>query len=91
MTEEERCRQTAQNRLKDALVLYQQERYEATLYMCGYVIEIGIKAEFHRLANTIISSVEDIVFQFLINWSAIALAIVLKQLKLFYSRAFCST
>ena len=58
MTEEERCKQTAQNRLRDALFLFQKERYEATLYMCGYVIELGIKAEFHRIGNISINNEE---------------------------------
>jgi hypothetical protein len=49
MTEEERCRQTAQNRLKDALILFQQERY---------VIELGIKKELHRIGNIAIHNEE---------------------------------
>jgi len=52
MTEEERCKQTAQDRLRDAFALYNAERYSSALYMCGYVIELGVKAEFHKLANT---------------------------------------
>ncbi len=59
MTEEERCKQTALDRLKDAFALYNAERYPAALYMCGYVIEIGIKAEFYRLANITLSSVDN--------------------------------
>ncbi len=59
MNEEQRCRQSAQDRLKDAFALYNAERYSTTLYMCGYVIELGIKAEFHKLANTKLDEVKD--------------------------------
>lgn len=51
----EECKKVALERLRDAIVLFKAERYTATLYMVGYVIEIGIKAEFFRLANKEIS------------------------------------
>ena len=31
-------------RLKDAEVLYQAARYDAAVYMCGYVLELALKA-----------------------------------------------
>jgi len=51
----EECKKVALDRLRDAIVLFKGERYTATLYMVGDVIEIGIKAEFFRLANKEIS------------------------------------
>jgi len=51
----EECKKVALDRLRDAIVLFKAERYTGTLYMAGYVIEIGIKAEFFRLANKRIS------------------------------------
>ncbi|MDM8558998.1 hypothetical protein [Candidatus Parabeggiatoa sp. HSG14] len=51
----EECKKVALDRLKDAIVLFKGERYTATLYMVGYVIEIAIKAEFFRIANKEIS------------------------------------
>jgi len=51
----EECKKVALDRLQDAIILFKGERYTATLYMVGYVIEIGIKAEFFRLANKEIS------------------------------------
>jgi Ulp1 family protease len=38
------------DRFKDAVILYCNERYIASLYMSGYVIEIGIKVELARLS-----------------------------------------
>jgi len=55
----EQCKKVALDRLMDAIVLFNRERYTATLYMVGYVIEIGIKAEFFRLANKEISFDQD--------------------------------
>jgi len=55
MTSKEQSIQDSKNcaldRLKDALALYEKDRYVAVIYMCGYVIELGIKSEFHRLGN----------------------------------------
>jgi len=46
------------DRLEDAVALYEKKRYVASLYMSGYVIEIGIKVEFKRLSNIPFSQVE---------------------------------
>ncbi len=51
----EECKKVALDRLRDAIALFKGERYTGTLYMAGYVIEIGIKAELYRLANKEIS------------------------------------
>ena len=44
-------KKVAVERFVDATVLYQNGRYAASLYLSGYVIEIGAKAEFQRLGN----------------------------------------
>jgi hypothetical protein len=49
------CKEAALDRFKDAFVLYEGKRYLAVLYMSGYVIELGIKSEFHRLKDLDIS------------------------------------
>lgn len=41
----------ALNRLKDAVALYEEGRYLGTIYMAGYVIEIGVRSEFYRLSS----------------------------------------
>lgn len=33
----------AQARLKDAEVLFEAQRYEGAVYLCGYVVELGLK------------------------------------------------
>jgi HEPN domain-containing protein len=50
------CKNAALARLKDAIALLNAGRYMGTLYMVGYVIEIGVKSELFRLAETEISS-----------------------------------
>ena len=45
------CKEAAFDRFKDAFALYEKERYLAVIYMSGYVIELGIKSEFHKLKN----------------------------------------
>jgi len=49
------CKNTALERLGDAVALLNAGRYMGTLYMVGYVIEIGVKSELFRLAETKIS------------------------------------
>jgi hypothetical protein len=49
------CKGAAVNRLRDAIILFSGKRYTGALYMAGYIIEIGTKAEFHRLANERVS------------------------------------
>jgi HEPN domain-containing protein len=40
----------AKARLKDAEVLYSAKRYDGSVYLCGYVIELALKA---RIAKTL--------------------------------------
>jgi len=54
---EESCKEAALDRFKDAFALYEKERYLAVVYMSGYVIELGIKSEFHRLKNYQLSEI----------------------------------
>ncbi|GEM_PF-2718221 len=49
------CKNAALARLKDAIALLNAGRYMGTLYMTGYVIEIGVKSELFRLAEIEIS------------------------------------
>jgi len=49
------CKNAALARLMDAIALLNAGRYMGTLYMVGYVIEIGVKSELFRLAETKIS------------------------------------
>jgi len=44
-------REVALERFHDAVVLYLAKRYSTSLYMSGYVIEIGIKHKFIELGN----------------------------------------
>lgn len=41
-------RNIAQDRLKDAEVLLQSRRYAGAVYLCGYVVEIALKARICR-------------------------------------------
>lgn len=36
-------RKLAKARLKDAQILFEAKRYDGAIYMCGYVVEIGLK------------------------------------------------
>jgi len=45
------CEKVARNKWWDAVALFEADRYSSTLYMAGYAIEIGTKAEFLRLAD----------------------------------------
>jgi hypothetical protein len=49
------CKNTALERLGDAVALFDRERYTGAVYMAGYVIEIGTKAAFYKLANEEVS------------------------------------
>lgn len=37
-----------QARVKDAQVLYESSRYDGSVYLCGYAIELGLKARICR-------------------------------------------
>jgi hypothetical protein len=43
-------RETARERIKDAEALFAAERYEGAMYICGYAVEIGLKA---RICKTL--------------------------------------
>jgi len=58
-TNYDECTKVAVDRLKDAVALLKGKRYIGALYMAGYVIEIGIKAEFYRLAKKKVSFSKD--------------------------------
>lgn len=45
------CSQAALDRLEDAIALYNSKRYHTAIYLAGYVIELGIKADLHRLKD----------------------------------------
>ncbi len=47
----EECKKVALDRFIDSFILFKGERYQATVYMAGYAIEIAIKAEFKRLID----------------------------------------
>ncbi len=53
------CKEAAFDRFKDACALYEKKRYLAVVYMSGYVIELGIKSEFHKLKNSQLSKIND--------------------------------
>ena len=41
----------AQARLKDAEVLFEAKRYEGAVYLCGYVVELGLKYKICKTLN----------------------------------------
>ena len=43
-------REIARERIKDAEALFAAERYEGAMYICGYAVEIGLKA---RICKTL--------------------------------------
>lgn len=43
-------RKIARARLKDAIVLFDSRRYDGAVYLCGYAIELGLKA---RICKTL--------------------------------------
>ncbi len=49
------CKNAALEKLEDAVALFDRERYTGAVYMAGYVIEIGTKAAFYKLANEAVS------------------------------------
>lgn len=38
-------------RIKDAKILYQSSRYDGAVYLCGYAIELGLKAKICQTLN----------------------------------------
>ena len=44
-------RKLARTRLKDAEVLLQSNRYDGAIYLCGYAIELALKARICRALN----------------------------------------
>jgi hypothetical protein len=53
--EHENYKEVALERFHDAVVLYRAGRYSASLYMSGFVIEIGLKHKLFQLKNLSIS------------------------------------
>lgn len=43
-------RQMAKNRLEDSEILYKARRYDGSYYLCGYVVELGLK---YRICKTL--------------------------------------
>ena len=41
----------AQARLEDAEVLFEAQRYEGAVYLCGYVVELGLKCKICKTLN----------------------------------------
>lgn len=50
------CKQMALDKFYDAYALYKADRYLSSMYLCGYVIEIGIKHKFWELGETALSN-----------------------------------
>ncbi len=50
MLEKKEIRKIAKARLKDAEVLVASRRYEGAIYLCGYAVELGLKA---RICKTL--------------------------------------
>ncbi len=50
MIETVELRRMAEARQSDAIALYQVARYDAALYLCGYAVELGLKA---RICETL--------------------------------------
>lgn len=44
-------RKLARTRLKDAEVLFSSNRYDGAIYLCGYAIELALKARICRTLN----------------------------------------
>ncbi len=44
-------RKLARTRLKDAEVLFRSRRYDGAIYLCGYAIELALKARICRTLN----------------------------------------
>jgi HEPN domain-containing protein len=60
-------KQVALDRFCDALALYKTERYSASFYMAGYVIEIGVKYKFVELGKTVPEKVSLNVISYLLT------------------------
>ena len=52
-------RKTARARLKDAQVLLAAKRYDGCVYLCGYSIEIGLKARICRALKLVKFSLDE--------------------------------
>lgn len=50
MIDKREIKKTAKERLEDAEVLANAERYEGAIYLCGYAVEMGLKA---RICETL--------------------------------------
>lgn len=48
MLDRQEMRKIARARLKDAEVLVSSRRYEGAVYLCGYAVELGLKARICR-------------------------------------------
>ena len=44
-------RKLARTRLKDAAVLFSSNRYDGSIYLCGYTIDLALKARICRTLN----------------------------------------
>ena len=51
MLDKKEIKKIAKARLKDAEVLVASRRYEGAIYLCGYVVELGLKARICRTLN----------------------------------------
>ena len=43
-------REIARERIKDAEALLRAERFEGAMYICGYAVEMALKARMHDVA-----------------------------------------
>ncbi len=50
MLDKKEVKKIARARLKDAEVLAASRRYEGAIYLCGYAVELGLKA---RICKTL--------------------------------------
>ena len=61
MISHEQLKEIARRRLKDAKILYREKSYTGALYLCGYAIELALKAIICRNLDTMtIASVSHI-------------------------------
>lgn len=51
MISHEELRQIAKTRLKDATILHKYKSHDGALYLCGYAIELGLKAVITKNLN----------------------------------------
>ncbi len=50
MIEKKELKRIARARLKDAIILFEQKRYDGSIYLCGYSIELALK---YRICKTL--------------------------------------